>query len=79
MEQPKVSGLCDYWPSFLCLQIEGSEYVAHSCKKCGQIKLIDFKKMTAKTAFSEENVRDMVEGEANRLYVLIFRTGQVWK
>ena len=77
MEQPKVSGLCDHWPSFLCLQIEGCEYLAHSCARCGQIKLINFKKGATITAFSEENVRDMVEGEANRLYVLIKRSGHV--
>ena len=77
MEQPKMSGLCDHWPSFLCLHIEGCEYLAHSCTKCGQIKLIDFKKRATITAFNEENVRDMVEGGANRLYVLISKAGHV--
>ena len=76
VEQSKVEGLCDHWPGLICLQIEGCEYLAHSCKRCGEIKLIDFKKNSVITAFSEEKVGDMVHGEVNVLFVL-FGTGQV--
>ena len=58
-------------PVFLCLEIEGRDYLAIGCKECG-ISLFDLngKKQTLIKAFPKSGVIAMCEGENNTLYVV---------
>ena len=67
----------------LCVQVEGSEYLALSCEWCETIKLMNLNKQKRSssesrlmqykviTALSGEKVSRMCHGEKNRLFVLL--------
>ena len=78
--QKQIKPTCEHDVYLLCVQVAGQEYLAVSCWRCEDIKLMNINKQKGSSgleieyevirAFRGRNVRHMCQGEENRIFVL---------